>query len=241
MAKIPKDPSKILQPFAQDCKEIFGDDLISVILYGSAARGDYIYKKSDINFLIVLTEEGIQNLDKAHPLVKKWTKSRVSTPLLLTKEYINSALDTFPIEFLSMKKHYRLVFGEDVLENLEFKKADLRLQCERELRGKLVHLRENYLASQGKPSILKQLLQNSLPTFVSIFLALLEIKDKTIPESKTEIVQVTAREFDLDAAVFEQILHFRANHIKLNKEQTNQLVKKFIEQIRKLTSEVDKL
>ncbi|NOZ60560.1 MAG: nucleotidyltransferase domain-containing protein [Calditrichaeota bacterium] len=241
MSKIPKDPATISEPFAQNCKQIFGDDLISVILYGSAARGDYVYKKSDINFLIVLTDDGIQNLDRAHPLIKKWAKRRVSTPLFLTKDYISSALDTFPIEFLTMKQHHQLVFGEDVLEKLEFNPGDIRLQCERDLRGKLVHLQENYLGSLGKPRVLKMLLRNSLPTFVSIFSALLEIKNKSLPASKSEVVQATAHEFGLDAAVFEQILQFRANHIKLKKEQLNQLVKKYIEQVRKLTAEVDKL
>ncbi|OQX83072.1 hypothetical protein B6D60_11120 [candidate division KSB1 bacterium 4484_87] len=241
MAKIPRDPSEILEPFARDCQNVFGDDLVSVILYGSAARGDYVYKKSDINFLVVLTDSGIHDLDKAHPLIKKWSKSRVSTPLFLTKDYINSALDTFPIEFLTMKQHHKLVFGENVLEKLEFKSGDIRLQCERDLRGKLVHLQENYLSSLGKPRVLKMLLQNSLPTFVSIFTALLKIKNKTIPESKSEIVQVTAQEFDLDVTVFEQILQFSANHVKLSKEQLNQLVKKYIEQVRKLTIEVDQL
>lgn len=241
MSKIPKDPSTILEPFAQDYLRVFKEDLIAIILYGSAASGDYVYKKSDINFLIVLTANGVKNLDKAHPLIKKWHKSRVSTPLFLTEDYIATALDSFPIEFLTMKQHYKVVHGKDVLQNLQFNLKDIRLQCERELRGKLIHLQENYLTSLGKPRLLKSLLVQSLPTFSSIFSALLTLKGKNIPSTKSEVILQTAQEFAIDANVFNKIIALRANGLKLNRVEMNQLVKDYIEQIRKLTNEVDKL
>jgi predicted nucleotidyltransferase len=105
MSKIPKTPEQIFQEFTDDFMKTFGDDLISIILYGSAARGEYIYKRSDINFLIVLTEQGIMQLRRALLLIPRWQKRKVSTPLILTEGYIRSALDSFPIEFLNMKQH----------------------------------------------------------------------------------------------------------------------------------------
>ena len=56
MARIPDKPEEIFQEIILDYKVIFGPDLVSIILYGSGARGEYIPKKSDINFLILLTE-----------------------------------------------------------------------------------------------------------------------------------------------------------------------------------------
>ena len=88
MSKIPRIPSDIFQQITDDYKKILEDDLISIILFGSGAIGDYQYKKSDINFLIILTEDGINNLKKCLPLIAKWKKRNVSTPLFLTKEYM---------------------------------------------------------------------------------------------------------------------------------------------------------
>ena len=62
MSNIPKSPEVIYAEFTKDYKSIFGDDLISIILFGSAARGEYIYKRSDINFLIILSDSGMQRL-----------------------------------------------------------------------------------------------------------------------------------------------------------------------------------
>ena len=68
-----------------------------------------------------------------------------------------------------MKQYHQVVFGEDVLSSIEIQPEHLRLQCERELRGKLIHLRQEYLNTGGKSRRIKNLLRFSLPAFVSIF------------------------------------------------------------------------
>ena len=142
MSKIPKRPEEIFGEFTGDYQEIFRDDLKSIILYGSGARGEYIPKKSDLNFLIVLTEAAMARLGEAFPLIRKWRKRRVNIPLFLTEEYINSSLDSFPVEFLNFREGHELVFGKDVLGGLAFDKKSIRLQCERELKVILIGLRQ---------------------------------------------------------------------------------------------------
>jgi hypothetical protein len=56
MAKIPKTPEEIFPEITADFQKIFGEDLVSIILYGSGAGGDYVPGKSDLNFLITLTD-----------------------------------------------------------------------------------------------------------------------------------------------------------------------------------------
>jgi len=241
MSKIPKIPEQIFEQFSNDYKNAFGENLVSVILYGSAAKGEYVYKKSDINFLIILTDQGITQLKNALPLIKRWQKRKVSTPLILTKEYIHSSLDSFPIEFLSMKQRHKVVFGEDFFAGLQINDKDLRLQCEREIRGKLLYLRESYLNTHGEARMIKQLLRLSLPTFASIFSALLHLKKVEIPTSKKEIFKSTAEEFGMDNSVFEKLNKLNENGIKLKKEQLNQLMEQYINQISELTKLVDKL
>ncbi|MFC1820651.1 hypothetical protein ACFLZG_06160, partial [Thermodesulfobacteriota bacterium] len=81
MKKTVKDPKEIFPEIMDDYKGIFGKDLISIILYGSAAGRDYRPGKSDINFMIVLSEEGIENIDRAFKIVTKWEKRKVAVPL----------------------------------------------------------------------------------------------------------------------------------------------------------------
>ncbi len=241
MGKIPKSPDEIFEAFTNEYKSAFGDNLISIILYGSAARGEYVYKKSDINFMIVLSDQGIRDIRKAHSLVKRWQKRNAETPLMLTKGYIESSLDSFPIEFLTMRESYQVVYGEDVLADIKIDTKDLRLQCERELRGKLLHLRESYLNTYGKKKSIQELMTVSLPTFTSIFSGLLYLKGQEIPSSKTDILKSTSEEFNLNYNVFEQLVKLRNNSLKLGSNELNDLMENYIEQIRKLTITVDAL
>ena len=82
MAKIPNKPEEIFSEITNDFKGIFGNELISIILYGSGARGDYISGISDINFLFILTQKGIEDLSRTLGLVTRWKKRNVATPSL---------------------------------------------------------------------------------------------------------------------------------------------------------------
>ena len=85
MSKTINDPKDIFQDIIDDYRGLYGDDLKSIILYGSAVGRDYRPGRSDINFMIVLSEEGIEKLDKAFKTIARWKKRKVSTPLFLTR------------------------------------------------------------------------------------------------------------------------------------------------------------
>jgi len=104
MAKIPDSPESIFEEFTQDIQSVYNSDLTSIVLYGSGAKGEYVPKKSDINFLIVLSQKGIENLDKALELIPKWQKRNVAVPLFLTKEYIAITIANTPIASAIKKK-----------------------------------------------------------------------------------------------------------------------------------------
>ncbi len=240
MAKIPKNPSDIFDEFSTDVKNIFTDDLVSIILYGSAARGEYTYKKSDINFLIILTDQGISNLRKCLSLIPKWGKRNVATPLFLTKNYIEESLDSFPIEFLGMRMHYQLIYGEDVLQAVGVEEEDLRLACEREMKGKLLHLREGFLNAANNTRNMKSLISQSIAAFTTIFSAILSLKAVDLPGKRRELFSKMADEFDLDKKVFDDLMNVRENNVKFSKMDLINLMEQYIREIEKLTDMVDK-
>jgi len=241
MTKIPEDPLTICDEFAADYEKVFGDDLVSIILYGSVAKGEYRYKSSDINFLIVLSEAGIQDLGRCLDLIPKWHKYNVSTPQFLTKEYIVTSLDSFPIEFFDMKTYHRVIYGEDVLTDLNIKESDLRLQCEREVKGDFFHLREGYLNTAHDTKLMRQLISQSLVSFASVFSALLTLKKSDVPKKKMDVFTEIANVYELDVDLFEKLLSVREGRIKPSKFELRALIEKYIQEIRKLTKIVDKL
>jgi predicted nucleotidyltransferase len=241
MAKIPDRPEDIFDEIRDDYTALFGDDLIAIMLYGSGARGEYVPKKSDINFLIVLSDSGIERLSAAVSTVAKWRKRNVRTPLVMTKGYLESSLDTFPLEFYNIKSAYRLVCGQDVLKDLVIRKDDLRLQCERELKAKLLLLRTSFLEAEDKRYFLRELVGQSLSAFVSIFKALLYLKDEDVPEKNETVLSATAHEFGLDVDLFQGLWRIKRGEAKPGKEELKEIVQNYINEIRSLSRVVDQM
>jgi predicted nucleotidyltransferase len=239
MVRAPKDPQEILAEFSGDLEKTFGEDLISIILFGSGATGEYVPGKSDLNFLVVLTDGSPGSLKRAMDTTARWRKRMVNTPLFMTPEYIASSLDSYPIEFIGMQANYRLVHGKDVLENLRFRPAEVRVQCERELKGKLLHLRRAYLESEEKAKNLRRIIAASITTFISIFQGLLYLKQAPIPRTKEEIIQQAAAEFGLNAPVYLRLLEIRKGTVKISAGELSGLFQNYIGEVENLSDMVD--
>ena len=224
---------------ADDYRNVFGDDLVSVILYGSSVTKEYDPNKSDLNFLIVLSEEGIERLHLAHELVARWRKKKVGTPLFLTKEYIDFSLDTFPIEFLNIKRNHQVIVGEDVLAGISFKREFIRMEGERELKGKLLLLRQRYVETRGKRKVLKELISASLPTFIFVFKGLLYLLDKEVPETKEQTITILSQELKLDQELFTSLLQLEAGTFKYSRQELGDLFKRYLKEIRRLALLMD--
>ncbi len=224
-----------------DCKKVFGEDLLSVVLYGSGAGADYNPKRSDLNFLILLTEEGIGRLSGLIEAVKRWRKYSVATPLVISKSFLVNALDSYPVEFLNMKRRYRVVFGDDPLCFLSFGNEYIRLQIERELRGKLLHLRRGWLETRDNAKDLRRLIARSLTAFVSLFCALLYLKQLEIPEQNNDIIRAAAEAIGFDAGVFLACEDIRRGEDHFSSEEIKAAFRRYLQEVEKLTKQIDRL
>jgi predicted nucleotidyltransferase len=241
MAKAPKTPQEVFPEIVEDLQGIYGEALQSVILYGSGARGDYVVGKSDINFLVVLAENDAGDLEKILPMIPKWKKRAVATPLFMTKALIGSSVDVYPVEFLNMKRHYQVIHGEDVLKDLIFEKRALRLQCEREMKGKLMLLRTRFLETADKAENLQRLLAASITAFLSVFNALLTLKDREPPRGRREIVGAVTAIYGIDAAPFLGCIDLREGKKGLSLGDLKTIFRSYTTEIQKLIKAVDEL
>jgi hypothetical protein len=190
---------------------------------------------------VVLSEEGIERLDKAFKTVAKWRRHNVAIPLFLTEGYIQSSLDVFPIEYLNFQQNHRLVFGNDVLKGLSFEAEDVRLQCEREIKGKLLLLREAFLETMGKDRRLKELIGRSLGALIAIFEALLFLKEEAPRSGKRAVIARTCELFDLDEALFAKLLDIKEKTFRPGQDEVRAIFRDYLSQVRRLAQGVDAL
>jgi len=186
------DPQDRIARFVGELREALGDDLESVVLYGSIPRGEAREGVSDVNLLVLLRSAGPVTLARGAPAAQRWREETGAVPLLFTpQEWLRSA-DVFPVEVADMKEHSRVLFGSDPVNGLSTSLAHLRLQVERELRGKLAQLRRGLFLSADHAADVGRLLLGEAPSVATYLRALLRLHERAVPASTPEAVRAAA-------------------------------------------------
>jgi predicted nucleotidyltransferase len=229
--------------FIDDLKSSHGRNLAAVILYGSAAAGDFVADASDYNLLIALHEIRPKDLRDAHGAMREWRRMGHPLPVYFTVAELEDAADVFPIEFHQMERARRVLYGADVLENLKISDVHLRHQTEYELRSKLIQLRRLYIPASTSVERLAELMANSLSSFAALFRAVLLLHGVEPPLPKRQVVGATARHLKIDTAPFEKIFALRENPASnsLNEITANELFSDYMREIEKVIEAVDKV
>lgn len=227
--------------FIDDVRSTHGKNLAAVILYGSAAAGDFIPKHSDYNILIALHKITPKDLRETHACIREWHRMGHPVPVYFTVSELQNAADVFPIEFHQMSVAHKVLYGTDVLVGLKISDAFLRHQTEYELRSKLIQLRRQYIPASASVEGLVTLMSESLASFSALFRAVLLLKGGEPPVKKHEIVDMTVSKLGLDHTTFERIFALRENTgaAKLTDTQANTLFADYMDQIEKVIDSVD--
>jgi predicted nucleotidyltransferase len=159
----------------------------SAVLYGSAARGDFVPGRSDINLMLILEDLSPSVLRSLGPAFIRWRGSKLEPPLLISRNEWNRATDAFPIEITDMRASYQVLRGPDPLTGMTVDRADLRRALERELRGKLLRLRQAYAASAGDTAALGTAAGQSAATVMVLLRALLSLLGRQVPADPLEL------------------------------------------------------
>ncbi len=238
--KAPQDPKTIFPELVADLRQALAEDLVSVTVFGSAAGERYQKGKSDINLLVVVGDRAGNQPRRLIPFAKKWSSARVATPLLLTPTYLASSQDVFPLEFMVMAAEYQVLEGEDPLAGVDIQPRYLRLQLERELRGKLLSLRSRIISSQGRKEALLALVNQALPALKALFKAYLQLTTGQFPHQPEEIMQAMARRGHRMENL-NRLYQVRLGRIKAGAGELLELLQGACEELQTLTREVDGL
>ena len=238
---IKSDP-KALDRLVEDLQAAHGDNLASIVLYGSVAAGDQIEKRSDHNLLIALNRISADDLRVSHDALRNWIKLGEPMPVYFTVEELKSAADVFPIEFLQMQKARKVLHGHDPLELLEVSHANLRHQTEYELRTKLIQLRRLYVPASNSVEKLLALMSDSLASFAALFRAVLILDGQEPPVSKPDSVSAIVRLCELDAFPFDEILKLRTGSTsRMSEAEANEVFSAYMDQIERVIQAVDRI
>lgn len=139
-----------IERYAGLVREIFGEHARGLTLYGAIVAGSFDPQRHTARSVLVLDAIDLRALRTLSECGPQLGKASMAAPVVMTPKYIKDSLDTFPLELLEIHQQHATILGTDHFEQVEFAEANLRLQCERELKTVLIGMRQALLAAAGR-------------------------------------------------------------------------------------------
>jgi len=218
-----RDIEKSIDAFCEDVSEAAGEDLRAIVLYGSAATGDYVPRKSDLNFLIVVGSVSRSLLSAMQKKAKSWSARGISTPILVDEKFLPSSTDSYPLEILGMMAGYKVLRGEDPVGSLAVRASDVRLQVEREVKVKTLLLQRGYLESHGNCRALCSYLAGVTPAIEAILRGLVFARGGSWKGAIALLRQASAATIGIDTEILESLRALRAGTARPNADAAQDL------------------
>ncbi|HZT33340.1 MAG TPA: nucleotidyltransferase domain-containing protein [Bryobacteraceae bacterium] len=232
---------RLLTQLSDKLQKAFGDRLVSVVLYGSAAGGNHHGRFSDINILCVLSRVTPEELRLSRDIFQWWREHENPAPLLLSEHEMQTSTDCFAIEFHDIQRQHRILFGKDVVTPLVIDDSFYRAQVEHDLRAKLLRLRQKASGLLEDPDLLRRLLADSVSTFCVLFRHALLLHGIDAGMHKRDVIARAREAFGLDPRPFEQLLDLREGRLKPRDLEPASVLSACLEGIGKVIDAVDRL
>lgn len=229
-----------LDRFINDLKTSFGDELVSVLAFGSQANVEVKSKYTNLNLMIVTKTLNAENLYAISDSVKKWVKQKNPLPVIMNIEEWYSSFDVYAIEYADIRDNHRLLYGEDLIPSISINKYYLRLQCESELKNLLLKYKNNFLMNIKSDKQMKDLLGNVIKTLLIIFRSILRLHDCTVPYRAVDIIDAASNYLSFNKIALTKLANVKYENDKYASRKELMLIEaELIKDIQYMLKQVD--
>ncbi|MCE1245080.1 MAG: hypothetical protein LWY06_00380 [Firmicutes bacterium] len=230
-----------IEKFIETLISKFHEDLMTVLIYGSAVKDNYFPGSSDLNIMVVFKTFNSAHLKVISPIVKGFRgRDRISALVLGYNEILDSA-DVFPIRFLDIKQHHQLLYGTDLFADLVIETRHLRYELERQVRNINMRLRQMYMHSNYTAAELRDMIVSDLSGFTHHMATLLYLFGEEPPVKKEDIIARSAEVFGVDANVLNKIIALKKGGNTPPKSIMEELFDAYLQTVGKIEDMTDKL
>jgi hypothetical protein len=201
-------------------KKALGENLHSLLLYGSAVRGNLQAGVSDLNLLILLEE----STPDAHAAIAEAIRGPVRIePFILGRALLARSIQAFAVKFLSIRRNYRVLHGADPFTDLRIDEGLARFLCEQAVRNlRLRCVRAFVVLGQDRPRYSGFLARLTSALFTGLAEALRRVSID-LPRSYEERIPLFEKTFAADASVLRDLLALKAGSRVLSAAETKEV------------------
>jgi len=203
---LPDETQKLLQAYTKDVKSTFGDQLDGLLVYGSAVRGEFLPGRSNLNLLLLVTGYDAAMLKRYEPVHKRWNKEGVVAPLFLTEEEIRTSSALFPIEFMEIQEHHRVLGGRDPFVGFHVDAGRLGDAVLQGLASHVLRLRQRFVEASGANDAVLILLPLAITSAVPLLRGIQRMRGWPVLAQSDAVIQDVADRLHLDLQGFQEAL-----------------------------------
>ena len=218
-----------------------GPRLMSLLLYGSTARGAPAPERADVNTLLICDGADEALFDALAPVLRDWRRAGHPAPLIFTEPEWRGSGDAFPIEYEDMREHHRLLAGRDPWAGIRVDRGHVRRQLEHELMGKLIRLRQAYAALRDDPKQLGRVVVDSSAGFFTMLRAALRLAGRPAPAAPEDLVGSAAALVGFPAGDLAPLVQHASGGPALRLEAGDPLVSRYLAAVARTAAYVNGL
>jgi predicted nucleotidyltransferase len=188
---LPGNVASALSAFLAAASHALSDDLVSAVVFGSAADGQ-LGPSSDVNLLLVLRAflpDKVVQMRDALLTAEAAIKLRV---MFVLEDEVSTAAEFFAQKFADILRRHRTVLGKDVLASLKLKRPAEIFRLRQILLNLVLRLREAAVARGHRPEQVALILADSLGPLRAACATLLELEGTPMADSTAALAAVAA-------------------------------------------------
>lgn len=237
---LPDSTQKLLRAYVQDVVKAFGEHLESVLLYGSAVRGDFLPGRSNLNILLFVSSYDVAVLNQYTVVHKKWSKELVVAPLFLTKDDLQASAMVFPLEYQDIHDCHRLLWGQDPLVGFNVDQRYLAGEVLQSLRGNLLRMRQRLVEGGGTAEAMLILLPLSITAILPILRGAQRLLDRPVLSQGAELLKDVEACFEIDLSALHDAWLLKRGRISPGQKEVPRLMDRYMDGLVRLTAAVER-
>lgn len=238
-SSLQEDAHEPLRGFLRSVKQRQDLTPQAVLVYGSAARGEFLPGYSNVNLLILLEQATQPVLQAWAGLGKPWDSEKIIAPLLLTQDDLRQSSEVFPLEFLNVSDHHVLLQGTDPFPDLPVNAARLLFQCEQELRGNLLRIRQRYVEGWARVEAVQALLPLSLTALIPCLRGMYRLLGRPSVTKSDAVLRELNVALNLDPTVFLEVWHMKRGLSTPGKHALPKLLDRYLAELSRLADRLE--
>ncbi len=230
-----------LRGFLRSIKKQRSLESQAIIVYGSAARGEFLEGYSNVNVLVVLeriTQPVLQQWSGIH---KQWAREKIVAPLFLTHTDLQQSSDVFPLEYLDIKECHVLLEGRDPFPELHVDPTNLFFQCRQETHANLLRVRQCYVEGWGRIEAIQTVLPLSLTSLLPCLRGLYRLLNRPSNMKSQEVLEELQTTLSVEPSVFQEVWRLKRGLSTPGKHELPKLLERYLAGLGQLVDKVDSM